>query len=167
MFQRIVLAMDHSDTGREAIEFTVGLASLFGSSVRVINLVEHKRSAPGPTHEEETQAPQLSAALARLQQAGIEASGTTRLARHHQVGALLAAECKWWEADAIVLGLQREHAVGHRMMRGVHQQIERHVRLPVFVPPVVETVRPRTVATPPSPVTWLREPVRSPVSHGG
>jgi nucleotide-binding universal stress UspA family protein len=128
MFKRVLLAIDPSESGQVAVSYTMGLAAQFGAVVRVM------LAAPGTTLESQGAA-LVNEAVCKLRTAGIDTSGGTRTARRNRVGGCIAEEVRSWQADAVVLGLDRRHVAGGRFTHGVQAHLARRSPVPVLVPP--------------------------------
>lgn len=136
MWGRLLLAIDQSDSGQVALEFTARLAADTASEVRVFHVREMPSNARVIPAESETEARAvLDDALSYLRSAGVSAVGETCTAREEHVAALIVEEASLRDCSAIVLGSRRLRGLGRLSGRGVRERVLRLSILPVISAP--------------------------------
>lgn len=135
MLNRILLALDSSDSGQVALSFAIALAGP-GAAVRVVHVNEFQLGGRGLTVETADEATALVAdAVTELHQAGIQASGLAAVSTCLGVADHLVAEAARWAADVVVLGSCRRHGMRRVFSRGVRERVLRLTCLPVLTAP--------------------------------
>jgi nucleotide-binding universal stress UspA family protein len=133
MFDRILLALDSSDSGPVAASFAVALARSWGASVHVVHINEYVSGGRDLTCESPAEAAGVVArALAELRDAGVSATGATYQGRAFDVPAALTDLAERYRADVIVLGSRRHR---FRLFRGTRERVARRSQLPVVTAP--------------------------------
>src|ERR1039457_829302 len=130
MFQRLLLAIDDSDTGPVAVSFAIAMASP-RTAVQVVHVNQYQVGGRGLTVETRDEACRpVHAAVAELIAAGVAATGCVWTATCFGVADRIVAEADRWKADAIVLGSRRR---GRRLFGpGVRARVIRLSQLPVL-----------------------------------
>ena len=133
MFQRLLLAIDDSDTGPVAVSFAIAMASP-RTAVQVVHVNQYQVGGRGLTVETRDEACRpVHAAVAELIAAGVAATGCVWTATCFGVADRIVAEADRWKADAIVLGSRRR---GRRLFgQGVRARGIRLSQLPVLTSP--------------------------------
>lgn len=135
MLNRILLALDSSDSGQVALSFAMALAGP-GAAVRVVHVNEFQLGGRGLTVETADEATALVAdAVTELHRAGIQASGLAAVSTCFGVADHLVAEAGRWSADVIVLGSCRRQGMRRMFSRGVRERVLRLSYLPVLTAP--------------------------------
>ena len=135
MLNRILLALDSSDSGQIALSFAMAVAGP-GAAVRVVHVNEFQLGGRGLTVETADEATALVAdAVTELHRAGIQASGLAAVSTCFGVADHLVAEAGRWSADVIVLGSCRRHGMRRMLSRGVRERVLRLSCLPVLTAP--------------------------------
>lgn len=139
MWDRLLFAIDHFESGQTALDFVAGVAAATDASVRVLNLREIPRMTRVPPLETPTEADQLVRdAVHSLQRRGVAAEGRYASVLQEHVARRIVDEASWWECQAIVLGSRRLRGIGRLSGRGVRERILRLSSLPVLVAPTPE-----------------------------
>jgi nucleotide-binding universal stress UspA family protein len=115
MFDRILLAVDGSDTGHVAASFVSAMARR-SAAVRVVHVNEIIVGGRGYARLTDREAMQVvDDAVRILAVAGIPADGEVRVAAPFDVAARIADAADQWGADVIVLGSRRQRRL-HRVL---------------------------------------------------
>jgi nucleotide-binding universal stress UspA family protein len=139
VWDRLLFAIDHFESGQTALDFVAGVAAANDASVRVLNLREVPRMARVPPLETPTEAEHLVRdAVHSLQMRGVAAEGRYVSVLQEHVARRIVDEASLWECQAIVLGSRRLHGIGRLSGRGVRERILRLSSLPVLVAPTPE-----------------------------
>jgi nucleotide-binding universal stress UspA family protein len=137
MWNRLVLALDQFDSGKVALNFTIGLASESQARVRVIHIRQLSRSVRVPPLETLVDAPSLvEQAVLNLRMAGLSAEGEVCSTRDLHVANRIVEAPTDWNCEAIVLGSRRYRGIGRLCGGGVRGRILRLSSLPLVVAPV-------------------------------
>jgi nucleotide-binding universal stress UspA family protein len=136
MFQKILLAMDASESSQAALSFTTGLALRSGAPVRVIHVNEYLAGGRGFTVETQKEARQIvQEAIDQLRASGINSSGIVTTTNYLKVAQSIVDAAEEWPADLIVMGSNR-HQRFHRVLnKGLRERITRLTQLPVLTTP--------------------------------
>ena len=135
MLNRILLALDSSDSGQVALSFAIALSGP-EAAVRVVHVNEFQLGGRGLTVETADEATALVVdALTELHRAGITATGLASVATCLGVADHLVAEADRWSADVIVLGSRRRRGVRRMLGQGVRERVLRLTCLPVLTAP--------------------------------
>jgi nucleotide-binding universal stress UspA family protein len=135
MLERILLALDSSDSGPVAVSFTMALASQ-AASVRVLHISEFLVGGRGITLETCSESGVLlDDALLQLRSCGLTASGAVAAGTCSSVADCIVAEAGRWSADAIVLGSARRRGLRRVACQGVRERVVRASCLPVLIAP--------------------------------
>jgi nucleotide-binding universal stress UspA family protein len=135
VFRRMLLAIDEFDAGTAAVEFAADIAHQFDTSVWVLGIDE--RSARRKSNLSRYNAtPTLEGrAVADLQRVGVSVGGVTRMDRAHLLADAIAREAAHFEADLIVLGLDRPRIARRHFSKGIQEQLSRISTVPVMMAP--------------------------------
>jgi nucleotide-binding universal stress UspA family protein len=136
MFRRVLVALDGSPSGRAAMAFAGEIAHEFDASVWLLQVAEHPTRRNGSSGR---LVPQVDAAARAvdLQRVGITVSGATRAARDNHLVTAIAEEAARFDADVVVLGLDRRRLAHQRFSKALQEQVTRATSLPVMIAPAV------------------------------
>ena len=108
MYEKILVAVDHSDVTPRVLDAARGLASLSKGEVWVVHVRERETvGETGPlTPRESTDeaGADVKSAVAAMTQAGINAHGVVRDTVHGRAAREIVAEAEERDADVIVMG---------------------------------------------------------------
>ena len=133
---QLLLAIDVTEAGQAALDFTIGFTALSDTHVTVLHVQELPAALRGPPLETIDQARALvEESVARLNQAGVPADGTIYSARESIVARCIVetADERW--CTGIVLGSLRLRGIRRLSGRKVREQVTRRSTLPVIVAP--------------------------------
>jgi nucleotide-binding universal stress UspA family protein len=137
MWNRLMLALDQFDSGKVALNFTMGLASESEARVRVIHVRELSRTLRIPPLETVIDAQSLvEQAVSNLHMAGLSADGEICSTRDVHVANRIVEEAMDWNCEAIVLGSRRLRGINRLCGGGVRERILRLSSLPLVVAPI-------------------------------
>jgi nucleotide-binding universal stress UspA family protein len=147
MWDRMLLAIDRSDSGQAALSLAAGLAG--GSRTGVVVL--HVRVRPAnlriPPLETMREAWELVGdAVEELAFDGIDARPVVRSAGHQEVADLIVREAAAWSCGAVLLGSTRLRGLRRINGGGVRERVMRRCALPVLLSPPALRCRPRLPA---------------------
>jgi nucleotide-binding universal stress UspA family protein len=137
VWDRLLFALDHFESGQTAMEFVAGVASVNDASVRVVHFRELSHALPLETPAEAEG--MVRDAVRSLQSFGVAAEGRSRSVRQEHVARRIMEEALLWECQGIVLGSQRLHGISRLSGRGMRERILRLSSVPVLVAPAEET----------------------------
>ncbi len=141
MFSRILLAVDGSESGDVAADFTSALASKLGAAVRVVHVNELIVGGRGHAHETESEAMEVvDRSVGALRARGVRADGVHHLANCFAVARCIADAARDWGADAIVLGSKRRRRWRRFNGKGLRERVTKVTGLPVLTAPPPLTV---------------------------
>jgi nucleotide-binding universal stress UspA family protein len=136
MFNRILLAIDDSDSSEVAISFATALAREYSSAVRVVHVNEFLVGGRGVTVETQAQAiGHLEHAVGALRAAGIATEGSLYLTSCFGVDARITNAAHDWSADVIVLGSRRRRRFARMGGKGMRERVTSLTSLPVLTAP--------------------------------
>jgi nucleotide-binding universal stress UspA family protein len=107
MYDKLVVAVDHSKSTERVLAAARDLASLSGGEVWVLHLREMEytaRTGPMPTESRDEAREQVDAAVEELTQAGIKAHGVVRSTLYGHAAREIIDEAKAHDAGVIVMG---------------------------------------------------------------
>jgi nucleotide-binding universal stress UspA family protein len=106
VFEKILVAIDHSDHSQHALSAAKDLAKASGGAVRVVHVREMSIGKPGPVPKEDTDAAQtlVDDAVKTLAGEGISATGTVHDSHTGRVAAVIIDEAGQSGSSVIVLG---------------------------------------------------------------
>jgi nucleotide-binding universal stress UspA family protein len=107
MYEKILVAVDHSEISARALEAARGLASLSHGEVWVLHLRERETGKTGllPSTESADEAgAEVTAAVEALTQAGIKAHGVVRDTVFGYAAREIVSDAAGVDADVIVMG---------------------------------------------------------------
>ncbi|WP_449412875.1 universal stress protein [Pandoraea soli] len=143
-YERILVALDDSETSHRAFEYAISLARAHGASLRVVHVLD----MPGPFPEGFDSAPLLGAvravgeqalkwAMRRLHEAGVP--GDVEMRELQPVGEGVADQIicagKETDADVIVLGTHGRRGFRRFTLGSVAEDTARHAGRPVLLLP--------------------------------
>jgi nucleotide-binding universal stress UspA family protein len=162
MLNRILLALDSSDSGPVAVSFTIALARS-GTEVRVLHINEFQVGGHGLTMETPAEACCLvDDTVLQLRSAGVTASGVVSTATCFSVAECIIAEAAVWRAEAIVLGSARRRGLRRLACHGVRERVTRFSCLPVLTAPAPLRVADSDLARAGAPAAGPGGPVSRP-----
>ena len=135
MFERIVLAVDHSEQAKGAIAAAIDLATKSAGTIHVVH-IHDKGLVARETVDIETLTEArmfLTAVLDVLKRAGVEAEGDLRAAESAGVAREIVDAAKGFEADAIVLGSRGLGDFAGLLLGSVAHKVIQQARCPVVV----------------------------------
>jgi len=136
MFNRILLAIDETDSANEAVSYTTALARQTRATVRVAHVNELLVGGRGVAAESELEAMNVvDRAVARFRGAGIDADGVHFLADCFNTPARISEAARDWSADVIVFGSRRRHRFPRLGGRGMRERVTAVSDLPTLVAP--------------------------------
>jgi nucleotide-binding universal stress UspA family protein len=132
----LLLAIDQSEAGEAAIDFTIGHAALSDAAVTVLHIRELSPMMRVPPLESATMARELvERSVAVLRDAGIPATGLVSSAREDAVARRIVEIAVEERCAGIVLGSFRLRGLHRLTGRGVRERVLRTSHLPVVVAP--------------------------------
>ena len=164
MLNRILLALDSSDSGQVAISFTIALAGS-DTEVRILHINELLMGGRGMTVETPAEARfLLDDAVLQLRSSGVTATGVVATgvvatATCFAVAECILAEAARWSADAIVLGSARRRGLRRLASQGVRERVIRLGCLPVLTAPAPLRVEHAELVPAPAPAADGRGPI--------
>jgi nucleotide-binding universal stress UspA family protein len=136
MFNRILLAIDDSDSSEVAISFATALAREYSSAVRVVHVNEFLVGGRGVTIETQAEAiSHLEHAVTSLRAAGVATEGSLYLTSCFGVEVRIANAAQDWSADVIVLGSRRRRRFARLGGKGMRERVTSLTTLPVLTAP--------------------------------
>lgn len=147
MYQRILVAVDGSDTGQRALEQAIQLARTHRAQLRIAHVVnevtldwnysdftdidavqEQFRKAGRRILDEAMKAASAAGVAADVKLLEIETRG-------HHIAELIASEADAWPADVIVVGTHGRRGVRRLLLGSVAERIARVASKPVVLIP--------------------------------
>jgi len=136
MWDRLLLAIDQTDSGQAALALTLGTAAPGRVGVVVFHVRERSHYLRIPPLETMEEARAVAdEAVAALTAAGIDARAVVRSAEQHHVARLIVEEAAAWSCDAVVLGTTRLRGLHRIGGSGVRERLVRRSSLPVLLAP--------------------------------
>ncbi len=136
MFNRILLAIDGTESGDVALSFVAPLARQCGASVHVLYVNEALVGGRGTTvsthHEARTI---VEGAVASLWMAGVDADGDVMRGNCFNVDAHIVDAATQFRADVIVLGSRRRRWIGRFSGKGMRERVTAMTGLPTLTAP--------------------------------
>lgn len=141
MFNRILLAIDDSDSSEAALSYAAAMALRSSASVRVVHVNELLVGGRGVTMETQSHAiAHLDNAVRFLRDQGIPTAGTLYVASCFGIDMRIANAASDWSADVIVLGSRRQRRFNRFAGKGIRERVTRLTSLPVLTAPAPLTV---------------------------
>ncbi len=135
MFRRILLAVDGTNSGDVAVDFTTAMARDSEAVVRVVHVNELIVGGRGVAYESESEAMGVvDRAVVSLRSGGVRADGVHYLANCFTIGDRIAEAARDWGADAIVFGSKRRRWSRFRGA-GLRERVMALTGLPVVTAP--------------------------------
>jgi nucleotide-binding universal stress UspA family protein len=149
MYQRIVVAIDGSDTARRGLDEAIRLARRDGARLLLLHVTEAPLplmlngdwtlpAIPVETYAEAGRK-LLDAALAEARAAGVEAEALQADADGRRVGPLISERARAWRADLLVVGTHGRRGLDRLLLGSVADGVIRTAALPVLLVPAAET----------------------------
>jgi len=136
MFNRILLAIDETDSADEAVCYTTALARQTGATVRVVHVNELLVGGRGVAVKTELEAMDVvDRAVARFRSAGVDADGVHFLADCFTTPVRIAEAALEWGADVTVFGSHRRRWLSRLAGRGLRERVIALSGLPTLVAP--------------------------------
>ena len=138
MFEKILLAVDGSESSEVATQTAVGFAAKTGASVEVVHVREHdmivSKAGSGPDLETREEAGVLLAgAVDKLKDAGLTVHGTMRQAPPSRVAHEIIATADEAGADLIVVGNRGLSSFSGMLLGNVSNKLIHLAGRPVLV----------------------------------
>ena len=132
----MLLAIDRSEAGAAAVDFTIGLASGWGARVTVLHVREMSPMRRMQPLESIHDARALvEGTMARIDRAGLVTAGLVHTVQEGSVvRCIVEASSERW-CDGIILGSHRHRGIRRLSRGGVRDRVMRSSSLPVFVAP--------------------------------
>jgi len=133
---QLLLAIDETEAGQAAVDFTIGFAARSHGQVTVLHVREFSAAMRVQPLESMDHARSLvEESVARLNEAGVPADGIIYSAREPAVARCIVetADDRW--CNGIVLGSLRLRGVHRLCGRRIREQVMRRSTLPVIVAP--------------------------------
>lgn len=135
MFQRVLLAVDGTETGHVAASYAGALARSAGAAVRIL-YVNEMLTGRGVTRCSNREAGEVVvAAMRALADAGSGADGLVEVATRRAVASTIARVAAEWGADVIVLGSRRRKRVRRLTRVGVSGRLGSLTSVPTLTAP--------------------------------
>jgi nucleotide-binding universal stress UspA family protein len=145
MYERIVVAMDGSETARRGLDAAVGLAREGNGRLLLLHVLEDPLplaidgdwTLPAFPVETYRQAGErlLEEALATCRAAGVPAETRLVDAAGRRIGPLISETASAWQADLIVAGTHGRRGLDRLLLGSVAEGIMRTARTPVLLLP--------------------------------
>jgi nucleotide-binding universal stress UspA family protein len=136
MFQRLLVAIDGTESSDVTISFASALAQQSGAVVHVLYVNEYLVGCKGiPLHTNAEATELLTRAVGQLRAEGIRVSGTARRAPYRNVPHHIVSSAEDFSADAIVVGTRRKRRLGRLFSSHVRERITRLSSLPIIAAP--------------------------------
>ena len=133
---QLLVAVDRSEAGQAAVDFTIGFAARSRARVTVLHVRELPSSLRVPPLESADEARALvQESVARINEAGIPAEGMIYTTREPNVAKCIVETADECGCGAIVLGSHRLRGIRRLAGRKVREQAMRLSILPVVVAP--------------------------------
>lgn len=144
MYQRILVALDGSDTSNQALAAAIGMAKAFGGRLRLAHVIEEAAYLSGYDQfggasgdlfrvMREAGARILQEGAAAAQAAGVESETVLFDKFGERLGETLADAAKAWSADLMVVGTHGRRGWSRILMGSGAEQIIRLAPVPVLV----------------------------------
>jgi nucleotide-binding universal stress UspA family protein len=138
MFEKILLAVDGSESSDVATQTAIGFAAKTGASVEVVHVREHdmivSKAGSGPDLETREEAGVLlSGVVDKLKDAGLTAHGTMRQAPPSRVAHEIMATADEAGADLIVVGNRGLSSFSGMLLGSVSNKLIHLAGRPVLV----------------------------------
>jgi len=136
MFQRLLVAIDGTESSDVTLSFASAIAQQSGAVVHVLYVNEYvvgSRGVPLRTNAEATEL--LTGAVGLLRAEGTRVTGSARRAPYRHVPRHIVSSAEDFSADAIVVGTRRKRRLGRLFSSHVREHIIRLSTLPVLAAP--------------------------------
>ncbi len=136
MFERVLVAIDDSQSSPVALSYVAALAGEHGSSVHVLSVNEILIGGRGLAAMTDSESARLvEVAVRELRGGGIDASGSVVRANGFYLAQAIVEAAEDRQADAIVVGSRRRRRLGRVFGRSVRDRVISLTALPVLVAP--------------------------------
>jgi len=133
---QLLLAIDQSEAGQAAVDFTIGFAARSRAHVTVLHVRELPSSMRVPPLESSDEARALvEESVARINEAGVPAEGMIYTTREPNVAKCIVETADELGCGGIVLGSHRLRGIHRLVGRKVREQAVRLSNLPIVVAP--------------------------------
>lgn len=144
MYKKILVPIDGSNTSNRALDSALELAKAFGSSLRLVHVIEETAYLTGYDPlggytgdligiMQESGTKLLAEAMARVQAAGVPADSMLFDKLGERLAETVAKAAQDWGAELIVLGTHGRRGVGRLLMGSGAELIIRLAPVPVLV----------------------------------
>jgi nucleotide-binding universal stress UspA family protein len=135
MFNRILLAVDGTESDEVATSFVTAMAGQESAIVRVIHVNEYLVGGRGYARSTDKEAQRIVESVARsLVVAGVPADTEVRVAYSFDMPSRIADAAADWQADVIVLGSRRRRLARFSGL-GMREKVTSATMLPVVTVP--------------------------------
>jgi nucleotide-binding universal stress UspA family protein len=137
MFDRLLVAIDGSQAGHEAVSTAAAVAKRFGSDVTVLHVLEHKLTwaADIDLESEQEALACIAAALRDFEAVGVSAHGEVTHAPTAQTAEEIVRAAEQGDASLIVLGTRGFSDAKALLLGSVAHDVLHRARCPVLVTP--------------------------------
>lgn len=138
MFEKIVLAVDGSESSEAAIRAAAGFAGKTGANVEVVHVFEHNviLSKAGATPDLETPEEAnevVTVVLKQLREQGVTAHGVVQKAATRDVAHVIMSTAEAADADLIVVGRRGLSSFSGMLLGSVSNKLIQLSKRPVMV----------------------------------
>lgn len=136
VFDRLLVAVDHSEHTTRVLAAAKDLATLSGGEVFLVHVREREVTGPAgsPADESPAEAEEpIASALAMLKQAGVEAHGEVVVALHGQVAKVLLERAQTNDVAMIMLGTRGLAEITSTLIGSTAHKVIHLADRPVFV----------------------------------
>lgn len=135
MFEKIVVAQDHSEHSLRALATASALAKLSGGELRLVHVREMSigKAGPIPYAQDEDSESILDQTVGQLSSSGVVASCNVRSSHSGRVAAEIVKEAEEFEASVIVIGSRGLTDLEGLVMGSTTHQVLHLAETPVLV----------------------------------
>jgi nucleotide-binding universal stress UspA family protein len=136
MYERLLVAVDHSEISERVLAAARDLAQLSGGEVRVVHVRERESLGRGGTMEVETTGEAqstLDTAVAKLSAAGVRASGEMRHTIYGYAAREIVDSAAACNADTIVMGSKGRGDLAGLLLGSTAHKVIHLAHVPVLV----------------------------------
>jgi nucleotide-binding universal stress UspA family protein len=138
MFERLLLAIDSSESSRKAVDATKVLAKLTKSQVQVVHVreaISQGRSGPVWPEGSSDASSLVDAAIANLTSAGVDVAGSVRDSISGAIAQEILDAANECQASMIVMGTRGHSELTDLVVGSVAHKVLNHGTIPVLVVP--------------------------------